>query len=69
MNKSYYLNKNAQATGEHEVHTSDCRYLPIVANKIYLGVFDNSEDAIRKARLYYHNVDGCRFCCPKSHKR
>ena len=69
MSTFYYVNKNAQATGEHEVHASGCKYLPSEENRIYLGFFTNSRDAIRKAKKYYSNVDGCFFCCPESHTR
>jgi len=40
MYKHYYLNKNAQAIGEHEFHTEDGQYLPDVNNRIYLGYFE-----------------------------
>jgi hypothetical protein len=69
MSTFYYVNKNAQATGEHEVHASGCKYLPSEENRIYLGFFTNSRDAIREAKKYYSNVDGCFFCCPESHTR
>ena len=69
MSTFYYVNKNAQATGEHEVHASGCKYLPSEENRIYLGFFTNSRDAIREAEKYYSNVDGCFFCCPESHTR
>lgn len=69
MSNFYYVNKNAQSTGEHEVHTLGCKYLPSDGNRIYLGVFTNSKDAIREAKKYYSNVDGCFFCCPESHTR
>ncbi len=65
----FYVNKNAQPTGEHEVHRSDCNWLPDVENRIYLGNFSTSAEAIREAKLYYTNVDGCVHCCPESHKR
>lgn len=69
MSNFYYVNKNAQPTGEHEVHTLGCKYLPSDGNRIYFGVFTNSKDAIREAKKYYSNVDGCFFCCPESHTR
>lgn len=50
MSTFYYVNKNAQATGEHEVHASGCKYLPSEENRIYLGFFTNSRDAIREAK-------------------
>ena len=69
MTKFYYVNKNAQPTGEHEVHSSNCPYLPTIANRLYLGMFDNCAEAIREARKYYSNVDGCYYCCNECHKR
>lgn len=66
---NYYVNKNAQSTGEHEVHNSLCRFLPEAANRIYLGSFLNCAEAVKKAKEYYTKVDGCYFCCPNCHKR
>ena len=48
--KAYYVNKNSQAKGDHEVHTSDCYYLPKVENKMYLGYFSNCRDAVWEAK-------------------
>lgn len=65
----YYVNKNAQLTGEHEVHKSGCSYMPDINNRIYLGSFSNCQDAVREARKYYSKVDGCYYCCPRCHTR
>lgn len=65
----YYVNKVAQVTGEHEVHRATCSWLPNTENRLYLGEFATSYEAIREARKYYLNVDGCAFCCPESHTR
>ena len=67
MYKHYYVNKEAQLTGEHEVHTGDCSYLP--SNRIYLGYFSSCKDAIVEARKHYSNVDGCYYCCYECHRR
>jgi hypothetical protein len=68
---SYYVNRNAQwsgsGTGEHEVHTSICTYLPL--NKTYLGEFSNCSDAVRYAKTRYPNVDGCYYCARACHTR
>lgn len=69
MIQLYYVNRVAQPTGEHEVHTSTCRYLPSAANRIFLGYFSNSRDALQAARMIYSNVDGCFYCCSDSHHR
>lgn len=64
---SYYVNKNAQANGDHEVHKSGCPWLPNVENRIYLGNFDNCEDAVEKAKDEYDQVNGCYFCSNDCH--
>ena len=63
----YYVNKNAQANGDHEVHRPTCIWLPNEANRIYLGSFATSQEALRAARSYYSQVDGCAYCCPEIH--
>ncbi len=67
--KHYYLNENAQPTGEHEVHTEGCIFLPEVKNRKYLGYFNNCKEAIKEAKTYYANVDGCFFCSLECHKK
>jgi hypothetical protein len=65
----YYVNKNAQTTGEHEVHKEGCEWMPLAENRIYLGEFYSCSSALRKAREYYDNVDGCYYCCKECHTR
>ena len=65
----YYVNKNAQTSGEHEVHCSTCEHLPNVENRLFLGSFATSKEAVKEAEKFYTIVDGCAFCCPGSHKR
>ena len=55
----FYVNKYAQPTGEHEVHRSNCAWLPDAENRIYLGDFATSQAAVKEARKYYSCVDGC----------
>ena len=65
----YYLNKNAQPSGEHEVHKEGCHRMPELQNRIYLGYFLNARDAVREARKYFDNVDGCYYCSEEAHRR
>jgi len=65
----YYVNKNAQSTGEHEVHTTGCSYMPNPENRTYLGDFTNCKDAVKAAKKVYDNVDGCYYCCKPCHTR
>ena len=63
----YYVNKNAQANGDHEVHRDTCKYLPAEPNRIYLGSFDNCADAVTAAERHYSQVNGCATCSPECH--
>ena len=65
----YYVNNNAQSTGEHEVHSENCFWLSLVTDKIYLGNFSSCAEALRAARVFYSNVDGCIHCCRECHRR
>jgi hypothetical protein len=61
----YYVNKNAQSNGDHEVHREECSYLP--ANRIDLGLFNNCQDAVREAKKHYTQVNGCVYCSKACH--
>lgn len=63
----YYVNKNAQANGDREVHRDGCQWMPSEANRIYLGIFSNCRDAVNAARTYYRQVNGCATCSPECH--
>jgi hypothetical protein len=65
--KKYYVNKNAQANGDHEVHTTGCSFLPLERNRIYLGEFSNCHLAVQDARKRYSQVNGCYYCCNECH--
>jgi len=63
----YYVNKNAQDNGDHEVHEQGCSHMPDMENRIYLGEFSSCQGAVRKAKEYYAKADGCAYCCPACH--
>ncbi len=65
--KIYYVNKNAQHKGDHEVHTSDCSHLPISPNRKYLGEYASCKPAIIEAQKTYSQSNGCKTCCPDCH--
>ncbi len=64
---SYYVNKNAQSNGDHEVHTSGCIWLPDVNNRKYLGEFDNCRGAVIEAKKTYPQSNGCKHCSLPCH--
>ena len=63
----YYVNKNEQSNGDHEVHKSGCTHMPDEQNRILLGDFSNCFDAVRAAKRIYINSDGCYYCCNECH--
>lgn len=63
----YYVNTNAQTDGTHEVHRSDCSWLPDTENRLCLGSFNNGNEAVKAAKKYYRDVDGCFYCCREAH--
>jgi len=65
---NYYVNKNAQSNGDHEVHKSGCSFLPEPENRLYLGDFTTCHGAVREAKKYYSTADGCYHCSPDCHK-
>lgn len=64
---SYYVNKNMQANGDHEVHVSGCSFMPLAENRIYLGEFSSCWEAVAAARQYYWQSNGCYYCCNACH--
>lgn len=65
--KKYYVNKNTQSNGDHEVHDEHCKYLPSAENRIYLGEFSNCKDAVKEAKKHYTQVNGCKTCSNDCH--
>jgi len=63
----YFVNKNAQDNGDHEVHTQDCSWLPSESNRRYLGEYYSCSDAVREAKKYYTQSNGCYHCSYACH--
>ncbi len=63
----YYVNKNAQSNGDHEVHKLGCGWMPAVENRIYLGDFSSCSAAVREAKRHYNQVNGCYHCSLACH--
>jgi len=63
----YYVNRNQQTNGDHEVHTANCSRLPLENNRKYLGNFTSCFDAVREAKKYYPQSNGCYYCSYACH--
>ncbi|WP_417519745.1 hypothetical protein [Minwuia sp.] len=65
---SYYVNKNAQDNGDHEVHQVDVCPTPAdEKNRLYLGNFSGCQGAVREAKKHYLKANGCANCSPACH--
>lgn len=65
--EEYYINKNAQSNGEHEVHTASCSCLESIENKEDLGAFFSCQSAVQEAERRGYQANGCQTCCPSCH--
>jgi len=63
----YYVNRQPQPGGQHEVHRQGCSYMPSEANRRYLGDFVSCHGAVRAAKAIYPNSDGCYYCSRECH--
>ena len=61
----YYVNNKAQQNGDHEVHTTGCRYFP--SDRKYLGNFASCGPAVAEAKKTYPQSNGCAFCSAACH--
>lgn len=63
----YYVNKQAQPNGDHEVHENGCQWMPSLENREYLGDFSSCAPAVAEAKKKYPKADGCATCSPDCH--
>ncbi len=63
----YYVNKQSQANGDHEVHRQGCSFMPAEHNRLYLGDYAHCAPAVREAKRHYPRSNGCAFCSPDCH--
>lgn len=68
---NYYVNRNEQSDGYHEVHIDDgsCPYPPQIGNRLPLGYHPNCASAVAAAKTVYPKSDGCYWCIPTCHTR
>ena len=63
----YYVNKNQQANGDHEVHQEGCSFLPDVSNRESLGEHSSCDTAVAQAKRTYPTANGCFYCSRECH--
>lgn len=67
--KIYFVNKEAQENGDHEVHHAACDWLPYPEKQHLLGRFATCKEAVAEAKKIYPTADGCYYCSNACHKR
>ena len=67
MAKKYYVNKEEDDRGDHEVHDLDCHKLPSPENRKYLGEFTSCTGAVKEAKKTYATANGCKHCSRECH--
>ena len=67
--RRYYINRNGQSNGYHEIHVIGCSFFPTLANAVQLGEFSSCEEAKKEAKRRFPTikVDGCAICLPECH--
>ena len=64
----YYVNKNAQSNGDHEVHKDAACPTPAEPeNRLYLGEFSRCQEAVIEAKKHYPQSNGCKNCSLECH--
>jgi ferredoxin len=63
----YFVNKQVQPNGDHEVHKQTCAYLPSAANQQSLGWHSSCREAVRAAKAFYSQCNGCYWCSRECH--
>jgi len=63
----YYVTKQAQSNGDHEVHKQGCSFMPGEDNRIYLGDVPTCRSAVTAAKRHYSKVNGCYYCSRECH--
>ncbi len=62
MLKHYFINKKSDKNGSQFMHDEYCLQIP-KDDILYVGMFENCNEAIKVARENYSTVIGCKKCC------
>ena len=58
----YYVEKAANETGEHFVHSASCSSLPEVDKLRFIGVRSNTQAPLNEASDFFTKVVACPEC-------
>jgi hypothetical protein len=62
MVAKYYVATRPQTNEHHAVHKEDCPFVPDYEKRIYLGIFNSGQDAVREGQKHFPRTKSCPFC-------
>lgn len=65
----YYVNTKVKLSRVYLLHTAQCPLLPPLEERLFLGTFYAPRDALKQAKKYYPQTEGCEICCPQLVKK
>jgi hypothetical protein len=60
--KFYYLSTEPNNEGHLEIHHRECSKIPSFHKRLYLGPFNNGQEAMNQAKASYPNLKICETC-------
>jgi hypothetical protein len=60
--REFYVEKGANESGEHIVHTAECSSLPAKDQMHYIGVRSNTEAPLKEAANWFSKSTPCPEC-------
>jgi hypothetical protein len=61
--KFFYLSTKCNSAGKFEIHERNCKHIPPILDREYLGPFNNGKEALRRACNLNPNALLCTDCC------
>jgi hypothetical protein len=62
----FYITTKSNEGGLHEIHDRECKLLPPLEKREYIGLFKQSKEALKKAIHAHPNAYLCVDCCKNS---
>lgn len=61
--KFFYLSSKPNQDGTFEIHDRECERIPDLYERDYLGPYNSSQEALRKANSLTPEAGLCEHCC------
>lgn len=68
MMTKYFICIRPLINDKYVVHKEGCPCLPPAEERIFLGIFQSPEEAVKEGRKHFPAPAGCRFCSKEYYK-